>query len=188
MPGQRSSTYGDAVTHIQYQHHFSEQFWKGDLYPRWLAGSNKGYGSPIFLVQYPVPYWITAVLRPITRFRSDSTRDARTLGVFCFLALARRGGGRTFLAEQTLSTALSNDWGHDIHLASICAGVSALPKRGDRTNGCGRLDAFGTVGLRISTAETWIDERAGDSGGTLSDEQPDHSCLVCAINDWLCNL
>jgi hypothetical protein len=82
---------GDSITHIQYQKHFSDQFWAGDLYPRWLMNSNKGYGSPIFIVQYPLPYWITALIRPVVRFRPDSTRETRELGVFCFLALAAAG-------------------------------------------------------------------------------------------------
>lgn len=84
---------GDGVTHAQYQHDFSNQFWTGDLYPRWLMNSNKGYGSPVFLVQYPLPYWTTALIRPIVRFRPGPTRAARELGVFCFLALAAAGLG-----------------------------------------------------------------------------------------------
>ena len=79
---------GDAITHIQYQHHFSAQFWGGEPYPRWLMNSNKGYGSPIFILQYPLPYWLTALIRPVTRFRSNTNRESRELGVFCFLALA----------------------------------------------------------------------------------------------------
>jgi hypothetical protein len=82
---------GDGITHAQYQRHFSEQFWTGDLYPRWLMNSNKGYGSPIFLLQYPLPYWITALIRPLVRFRPGPTQATRELGVFCFLALAAAG-------------------------------------------------------------------------------------------------
>lgn len=82
---------GDAITHVQYQHHFTDQFWAGDLYPRWLMNSNKGYGSPVFLVQYPLPYWITALIRPLVRFRPGPTREARELGVFCLLVLAAAG-------------------------------------------------------------------------------------------------
>jgi hypothetical protein len=84
---------GDGITHAQYQQHFSDQFWAGDLYPRWLVDSNKGYGSPVFLVQYPLPYWVTALIRPIVRFSPGPTRAARELGVFCFLALAAAGLG-----------------------------------------------------------------------------------------------
>jgi len=74
-----------------YQYHFSRQFWSGDLYPRWLADANKGYGSPIFLIQYPLPYFITALLRPVTSFLPAATRGSRELGVYCFLVLAAAG-------------------------------------------------------------------------------------------------
>jgi hypothetical protein len=81
----------DSTTHAMYQYHFSHQFWSGDLYPRWLADANKGYGSPIFLIQYPLPYFITALLRPITSFPPTATRESRELGVYCFLVLAAAG-------------------------------------------------------------------------------------------------
>lgn len=80
----------NSPTHIKYQHHFSRQFWNGDLYPRWLVEENKGYGSPIFLAQYPLPYFVTALLRPITSFPSE-TREARELGLFAWLALVGAG-------------------------------------------------------------------------------------------------
>jgi len=80
----------NAPTHVKYQHHFSRQFWNGESYPRWLAEENKGYGSPIFLVQYPLPYFVTALLRPVTWF-PVANRDARELGLFTCLALAAAG-------------------------------------------------------------------------------------------------
>jgi len=80
----------NAPTHVKYQHHFSRQFWNGEIYPRWLVEENKGYGSPIFLAQYPLPYFVTALLRPITSFPT-ATREARELGLFAWLALAAAG-------------------------------------------------------------------------------------------------
>jgi hypothetical protein len=81
----------DAPIHEIYQYHFSNQFWNGDFYPRWLAEANKGYGSPVFLIQYPLPYFMTALLRPITQFPSTATREAHELGVYCFLVFAAAG-------------------------------------------------------------------------------------------------
>jgi hypothetical protein len=52
---------GDSDTHAAYVHDFSRQFWGGELYPRWLTSANEGYGSPIFLVQYPLPYFILVI-------------------------------------------------------------------------------------------------------------------------------
>jgi hypothetical protein len=79
-----------ARTHVDYQHHFSDEFWNGQLYPKWLSGANKGYGSPVFLVQYPLPYFVTALIRPFTSF-SLAERDARELGIFVSLVLAASG-------------------------------------------------------------------------------------------------
>jgi hypothetical protein len=81
----------DASNHIEYQYHFSSQFWRGDSYPRWLAEANKGYGSPIFLAQYPFPYFVTALLRPILSFPPTADRESRELGIYCFLVLAAAG-------------------------------------------------------------------------------------------------
>jgi hypothetical protein len=82
---------GDSTLHATYQYQFSRQFWSGDIYPRWMMSANKGYESPIFLIQYPLPYWITALLRPLTRFAPSPSREARELGIFCFLVLAAAG-------------------------------------------------------------------------------------------------
>ena len=59
--------------------------------PRWLAEANKGYGSPVFIIQYPFPYFITALLRPILSFAPTATREAHELGVYCFLVLSGAG-------------------------------------------------------------------------------------------------
>jgi hypothetical protein len=81
----------DATIHVMLQYHFSHQFWSGDFYPRWLVGDNKGYGSPAFLIQYPLPFFITALLRPITAFPATPMREAHELGVYCFLVFAAAG-------------------------------------------------------------------------------------------------
>lgn len=54
----------DAVTHASWYIHFSEQFWSGELYPRWLVGMNNGLGSPVFFYYPPIPYFLTCLLRP----------------------------------------------------------------------------------------------------------------------------
>jgi hypothetical protein len=81
----------DSSIHVTYQYSFSHQFWNGDLYPRWLADANKGFGSPIFFIQFPLPYFATALLRPIMSFPPTATREAHELGVYCFLTLAAAG-------------------------------------------------------------------------------------------------
>jgi len=92
---------GDSTLHATYQHQFSSQFWSGEIYPRWIAGANQGYGSPIFLIQYPLPYWTTALLRPITRFAVAPNLEARELGIFCFLVLAGAGLSSRYWLRKT---------------------------------------------------------------------------------------
>src|SRR5207249_2439593 len=75
----------------------NEQFWRGDLYPRWLANANKGLGTPVFYLQYPLPYFTTALLRPFISSRLGARREARELGIFFFLVIAAIGfAGRTW--------------------------------------------------------------------------------------------
>lgn len=93
----------DGDLHVMYQHFFTAQFWHGDLYPRWLAEANKGYGSPIFFVQYPFPYFTTALLRPILSFASGPGREAHELGVYCFLVLAAAGLAAAFWFRKRCS-------------------------------------------------------------------------------------
>jgi hypothetical protein len=80
------------MIHIVYQRCFCWEFWHGDFYPRWLAEANKGYGSPIFMVQYPLPYVVMTLLHPILHFAPTSTQESRELGVYCFLPLPPQAG------------------------------------------------------------------------------------------------
>lgn len=52
----------DILHHLIFSHHFTTQFWQGELYPRWLSQMNAGFGSPTFFFYGPLPFWITALL------------------------------------------------------------------------------------------------------------------------------
>jgi 6-pyruvoyl-tetrahydropterin synthase related domain len=54
----------DTTEHINFARHFSEQFWGGELCPRWLAGMNHGLGSPTLFVFPPFPSYVYALLEP----------------------------------------------------------------------------------------------------------------------------
>ncbi|WP_119462685.1 hypothetical protein [Rhodospirillaceae bacterium SYSU D60014] len=54
----------DAKHHVRWLHFFAEQFWQGTLYPRWLPEMNAGFGSPVFFIYPPLPYFVTALLHP----------------------------------------------------------------------------------------------------------------------------
>jgi hypothetical protein len=135
----------DAPLHSQYQQSFSRQFWRGDLYPRWLADENKGYGSPIFLIQYPLPYFITALLRPVLQFPPSPAREGRELGVFCFLALAGAGlSARAWFRKSCLPFAAT--FGAIVYISSpYLLGVDLYQRAA-----LGELAAFVWIPLALS--------------------------------------
>jgi len=57
----------DTLEHINYARHFSDQFWSGELYPRWLIGMNHGLGSASFFVFPPLPFYVYAIAEPVAK-------------------------------------------------------------------------------------------------------------------------
>src|SRR5713226_6864119 len=55
----------DSVNHLIRSRAFVDQLCAGDLHPQWLAAVNAGLGSPVFYFYGPVPYYITALFRPV---------------------------------------------------------------------------------------------------------------------------
>lgn len=53
----------DMKLHIIWLQHFSKQFGEGILYPRWLAGTNYGYGSPTFVFYPPLVYYLGSLIK-----------------------------------------------------------------------------------------------------------------------------
>ncbi len=53
----------DTDLHIQWLQHFSKEIQEGILYPRWLAGTNFGYGSPTFVFYPPLIYYVGSLLK-----------------------------------------------------------------------------------------------------------------------------
>ena len=56
---------GDVRWHLTWLQHFSKQVSEGIWYPRWLTGTNFGYGSPTFVFYPPLVYYLGAGLRAI---------------------------------------------------------------------------------------------------------------------------
>ncbi len=54
---------GDFRWHITWIQHFSSQLGEGIWYPRWLAGTNYGYGSPTFVFYPPLVYYLGSALK-----------------------------------------------------------------------------------------------------------------------------
>ena len=73
----------DTREHLSYSRHFSEQFWAGELYPRWLIGIHHGLGSPSLFVYPPLPTYVDALLEPPARlFHYYSFRMGEYLALF----------------------------------------------------------------------------------------------------------
>lgn len=79
----------DSITHLRWAHLFGEQFWGGELYPRWLNGVNGGQGSPVFFFYGPLPFWITSILPPWDEHTLETT--AWKLGLSAFLSVFLSG-------------------------------------------------------------------------------------------------
>lgn len=78
----------DSPLHEAWYYHFSQQFWSGEFYPRWLAGMNQGLGSPVLFYYPPLPYWITSIMQPLI---PNDPAGWRALGVSTSVALACSG-------------------------------------------------------------------------------------------------
>lgn len=76
----------DRPAHIQYQHFFNEQIAHGEFYPRWMPGLNRGRGSPIFFVQYPLPYYVAWALGHLIPNHWGIYTETRTQGLGVVLA------------------------------------------------------------------------------------------------------
>jgi hypothetical protein len=74
----------DHNLHIAYLHFFDAQLQAGELYPRWISGLNFGAGSPIFFVQYPLPYYVAAGLGHLFHLPATPVGEAHALGLFVF--------------------------------------------------------------------------------------------------------
>lgn len=49
-----------------WQECFSQQFWDGELYPRWLPEPNQGFGGATYFFYPPLPYWVGSIFWGIT--------------------------------------------------------------------------------------------------------------------------
>lgn len=50
--------------HLKWAKNFTEQFWAGELYPRWLQNMNAGLGSPTFFFYGPISYYFSSLFHP----------------------------------------------------------------------------------------------------------------------------
>src|SRR5262245_46085600 len=71
----------DSHYHLLWADQFIESLSNGVLYPRWLPSSNSGLGSPTFIFYSPLPYYVAALLWPLTGFVSRALDLATTVAL-----------------------------------------------------------------------------------------------------------
>ena len=91
----------DIGFHFRWNYYFAEELRQGNLYPRWLAGANHGYGSPVTLYYPPLQFYVTGAINFLVR----DTWRAITLA--CWLATALCGLSMYRFSRASLSRAFS---------------------------------------------------------------------------------
>ena len=59
---------GDITFQLAMMNCSTEQFWKGDIYPRWCMSANNGLGLPTFILYFPLPFYVASLLHPLVQF------------------------------------------------------------------------------------------------------------------------
>lgn len=102
-------TGGDSDFHIRWISHFTDQFWHGDGYPRWLNDDYRGYGNPVFYYYPPLGYIVAAFLPPPPlQLPADARLVAALIlvralaGFACYLWLTQLVSRRTALGGALL--------------------------------------------------------------------------------------
>lgn len=84
---------GDVRWHIGWVQHFYAELQAGILYPRWLSGTNFGYGSPTFVFYPPLAYYVGSILRFIGLNSQQTMTAVFSVPIFlsgiCFYIYAR---------------------------------------------------------------------------------------------------
>jgi hypothetical protein len=93
---------GDSRTHVNYQYHFDAQRAGGEHYPRWLADANRGAGGPVFVIQYPLPYFAANALGTLIS-AAPNDRPARSLGLYLALCVMVAAVGTWMWLRQIVS-------------------------------------------------------------------------------------
>jgi hypothetical protein len=93
----------DTVEHMNFGKYFAQQFWQGDLYPRWLMNLNHRLGSPSLFVYPPLQCYVFALLLPVAKilqFNAFSASEYLCLlisGLSAFVWIRTMAGARVSL-------------------------------------------------------------------------------------------
>ena len=98
----------DTFEHINFTRHFAQQFWHGELSPRWLLNLNHGLGSATFFVYPPFTCYVYSLLQPLgealhfNAFIAMATLALFASGVSAFLWIRTMAGQGISLALAVL--------------------------------------------------------------------------------------
>ena len=102
------ATGDDTFEHLSFFRSFAQQFWGGELYPRWLLTMNHGLGSPTFFVYPPLPSYVSALLVPVGSALHFNAFNAAVFlalfgsGISAFLWIRTMANGGVALAAAVL--------------------------------------------------------------------------------------
>ena len=87
----------DIRHHYRWSFYFYEALREGSIYPRWLAGVNRGYGSPVMFYYAPLQFYVVAAFRMVVR-------DALlAISLTCWLGLALSGSTMYIFVRSLLT-------------------------------------------------------------------------------------
>lgn len=81
----------DALFHFNVYKNFRAALAAGDVYPRWLAGMNQGFGSPTFFYYPPFAYYATAAINSVAGAPATEAQVWRQLGFGVVAAVVASG-------------------------------------------------------------------------------------------------
>ena len=79
----------DGIMHATWTKPFAEQFWSGELYPRWLMNTNGGLGSAPFFIYPTLSTTISALVSPL--IGSYDPHGWLLAGISCVIAMILSG-------------------------------------------------------------------------------------------------
>jgi hypothetical protein len=149
----------DTNEHVNFGRYFAEQFWQGDLYPRWLLNMNYGLGSASLFVYPPFPSYVYALLLPVERivhlnaFSLGEYLCLLTSGLCAFLWMTTMASRRVSLAVATIYMLLPYHLTIDLYrrgALSECWALAWMPLVLYFTTQVVKEKRYAAVGLALS--------------------------------------
>ena len=87
----------DIRHHYRWSFYFYEALQEGSIYPRWLGGVNRGYGSPVMFYYAPLQFYVVSAFRFLVR------DPLLAIAFSCWLGLALSGSTMYIFVSSLLS-------------------------------------------------------------------------------------